>query len=211
MKNPLNIALLIVAIALIGWMIYQNTGSGSSNSVPVEAFNAVGSTISDVAGTDLKIIETVGSTGNVTERGALLDGLKTGTWTTYFPDRRVKTISSYTAGKLHGLYMELNDRGQVELQAFYKEGMLDGPYNKYKQGSRKLEEREYKMDKLHGVYRKYDDLRSKLQQEIHYKDGLQDGPLRYYDQDGNITMEYIYKEGEKVSGGIVETPPAASN
>jgi antitoxin component YwqK of YwqJK toxin-antitoxin module len=201
MKNPVIIILVSLVIGLIGC---QNAGTSTSNSVAAEGFNAAGSTVSSIEGTDVKVIETKDANGLLTERGATLNGLKTGTWTTYYSDQRVKTIASYAAGKLNGLYMEINDRGQVELQAFYKDGMLNGKYAKYKQGSRKLEEREYLMDKLNGVFKKYDDRQSKLQQEIHYKDGVQDGLLRYYDEDGNITMEYIYKNGEKVSGGIVE-------
>ncbi|MFT5764030.1 MAG: antitoxin component YwqK of YwqJK toxin-antitoxin module [Saprospiraceae bacterium] len=210
MKNPVIIILVIIILGLLGWIIYQNSGPSASHSVAAGAFNATGSTVSAIEGTDVKTIESKDANGVLTERGQILNDLKTGTWTSYFSDQRVKTIANYAAGKLNGIYLELNERGQVELQTSYKDDALNGKYAKYKQGSRKLEEREYLMGILHGVVKKYDDRRSKLQQEIHYKNGEQDGPFRYYDEEGNITLEYIYKNGEKVSGGIVEKKPVTA-
>lgn len=204
MKNPVNILLAVVAVGLLGWIIYQNAGSSSAPVTLPEGFDAAGATVFEVDGTDTKMIENRDANGMLKESGALLNGLKTGTWTTYHSDQRVKTISTYVGGKLNGLYMEMTERGMIELQAFYKNGLLEGPYNKYKSGSRKLEERNYLAGELHGVYRKYDDRKNKLQQEIHYKNGIQDGLFRYFDEEGNITMEYTYKDGKKVSGGIVE-------
>jgi len=204
MKNPVNILLGIIALGLLGFIIYKSTGSSSSSTSVPEGFVTAGATVFNVDGTDTKIIETRDANGKLTESGATLNGLKTGTWCTYHPDQRVKSVATYAGGKLNGLYMEMSDRGVIELQAFYKDGLLNGPYAKYKSATRKLEEREYLMGKLNGVYKKYEDRMGKLQQEIYYKNDVQDGPLRYYDDEGNITMEYEYKNGEKVSGGIVE-------
>ena len=100
--------------------------------------------------------------------------------------------------------MELNNRGQIELESGYKNGNLDGPYTMYKSGSRKIEERNYLNGKLHGLFRKYNERKNTVMQEINYKNGLQHGSLKYFDEEGNITMEYEYEDGEKISGGIVE-------
>lgn len=207
MKNPINIILAIIAIGLLGWVIYQSNSGNNSNtpaSTKAEVFDASGSTQIDVEGTDTKIIEKRDANGNLTESGAMLNGLKTGTWVTYHPEQRIKTISSYVGGKLNGIHMELSNRGMVELESFYKDGQLNGNYISFKSGSRKVEERSYKMGQLDGMYRKYYERQNKIQQEISYKNGVQDGPYRFYDEEGNITMEYEYKNGEKISGGIVE-------
>lgn len=211
MKNPVNILLVIIVVGLLGWMIYQSTGktADAPPSTP-ESVNTTGSEIINVSGTDTKLLQTKNN-GLLTETGAMLNDLKTGTWVTYHENQRAKTISSYAGGKLNGLHMELSERGMVELQANYSDGFLDGKYTKYKSGSRVIEERNYKMGKLDGVFKKYNDRKNTVQQEIHYKDGLQHGPLRYFDEDGNVTMEYEYKNGEKVSGGIVEKPAAGEN
>ena len=199
----INIVLGIVVVGLLAWMFMKNSGDAGS-TVAAESFNAAGSTVTAVSGSDLKRVETRNDKGELTESGFLNGDLKTGTWITYHPDGRPKSIATYAGGNLNGLYMEFNNRGQVELESFYVDGLLDGQFTKYRSGSRKLEERQYKMGKLDGVFRKYDDRKNKLQQEIHYKDGRQHGPYRFYDEDGHITMEYEYKNGEKISGGIVK-------
>ncbi len=211
MKNPVNILLALIAIGLLFWVIFKGSNS-SSNLPPVatEGVNTVGSTVFDVEGTDTKMIETRNASGFLTESGAMLNDMKTGSWTTYHPEERIKTISTYVGGKLNGPYIELTERGQIEIQCFYKDGFLDGKYAKYKSGSRKVETHEYKMGKLDGISRKYYDRKDQVQQEINYKDGLQEGLLRYFDEEGNVTMEYQYKNGEKISGGIVEKKPAAA-
>ena len=38
-----------------------------------------------------------------------------------------------------------------------------------------------------------------------FKDGKPHGKMSFYDEE-KLIMEYEYKNGEKVSGGIVETP-----
>lgn len=200
-NNVINGVLAVIAIGLIGWMFLGK--SDSASEVPQE-FVSVGSTTFDVEGTEVKLVETRDANGILQERGQVLNGLKTGIWTVYHPDARIKSISSYAGGKLNGLYMEMNNRGQVELEAGYKNGNLDGSYIKYKSGSRKLEERNYVNGKLNGLFRKYNERKNTISQEINYKDGLQHGSLKYYDEEGNITMEYEYKDGEKISGGIVE-------
>lgn len=206
MKNPITIILLLIALALLGWIIYQGTASGGSNppSTTAENYNASGATVFDVAGSDEKLVETRDANGNLIESGATLKDLKTGTWVTYHPEGRVKTLATYAGGKLNGIYLELTNRGMIELEAFYKDGFLNGKYSMYKSGSRMVEQRNYLMGKLHGIYHTYHERKNKVQKEISYKNGVQDGPYRFYDEEGNVTMEYIYKDGEKVSGGIVE-------
>jgi len=210
MKNPINIVLAVIAVALLGWVIYQSSGSGGTNTpnTAAESFNAAGATVFNVEGSDEKIVETRDANGNLTESGATLNDLKTGAWVTYHPEGRVKTLATYAGGKLNGIYLELTNRGMIELEAFYKDGSLNGKYNVYKSGSRKVEERNYLMGKLHGIYNTYHDRKNQVQKEISYKNGVQDGPYRFYDEEGNLTMEYIYKNGEKVSGGIVEKKAA---
>lgn len=201
--KAINILLGIIVIGLVGWFFMKGSNDASP-SVSAESFNASGAAVTAVSGSDLQRVETRNDKGELAESGFLKGELKTGTWLTYHPEGRPKSIATYAGGKLNGLYMELNNRGQVELESFYVDGLLNGNYTAYRSGSRITEERQYKMGKLDGVFKKYDDRKNNLQQEIHYKNGLQDGPYRFYDEEGNITMEYQYKDGNKVSGGIVE-------
>lgn len=204
----INILLVVVAIGLLGWIFMKGSSDAADTSVTAESYNAAGAVLTPIPGSDLQRTETRNEQGGLVETGFLKGDLKSGTWLTYHPEGRPKSIATYAGGKLNGLYMELNNRGQVELESFYIDGLLHGQYTAYRSGSRLLEERQYKMGKLDGVFKKYDERRSKLQQEIHYKDGTQHGPYRFYDEEGNITMEYEYKNGEKVGGGIIENSDA---
>ena len=202
MKNSLNIALIVIVVLLIGLNIYKNSVGDKTPSVVAGPVNAEGFNTIEIDGSPIKKLEKYDENNVLIESGETLDGMKTGTWTTYFTDGRVKSISSYIAGKLNGVQVNFTDRGQVELQAFYKDGILHGPWTSYNNGSRKKEERVYNMGKLNGINRHYNRV-GKLQKEMGFKDDVQHGIFRYYDEEGNITLEYEYKNGEKVSGGIV--------
>ncbi len=207
MKDPINIALTVAVVLLLGYTVYKNMDGNSSSdeniSIPVGPVDANGYNVTEIEGTPIKKMEKYGENNVLIESGEVLNDLKTGTWTTYHPDGRVKSVSSYLSGKPDGLYLVLTDKGHVELQAFYKDGVFDGNWITYQNGSRKKEERVYKMGKLNGVNRHYDRT-GKLQKEIEFKNDVQDGIFKYYDTEGNITLEYEYKNGEKVSGGIVK-------
>ncbi len=206
MKDYINIALIAVIIILIGFTVYKNTGGDSSSnnsSISVGPVDANGYTVIDIEGTSVKKLEKHNENNILIESGETLNDLKTGTWTTYYQEGRIKSISSYLAGKPNGIHIELSDRGHVELQALYVDGQLHENWVSYQNGSRKLEERVYNMGKLNGVNRHYDRT-GKLQKEIEFKNDVQDGIFKYYDEQGNITLEYEYKNGEKVKGGIVK-------
>ena len=206
MKNSLNIALIVIVVLLIGLNVYKKSSGGdadsSAPSVTAGPVNAEGFSTIEIDGSPVKKLEKYDENNVLIESGETLNDLKTGTWTTYYTDGRVKSISSYIAGKLNGVQVNFTDRGQVELQAFYKDGILHGSWTSYNNGSRKKEERMYNMGKLDGINRHYNRV-GKLQKEIGFKNDLQHGVFKYYDDDGNVTLEYEYENGEKVKGGIV--------
>ena len=157
-----------------------------------------------VPGQNLQFVVKKDENGNLLESGYLENGVKTGAWTTYtdagpFP----KTIASFVQGNHNGVYIEFNDRGQVETVSNYKNNKLHGKWGKYRFG-RPEETAVYKDGELHGVYAKYFARDGKIQNTIEYKDGKQDGYYRFFNEEGETTLEYLYKDGEKVSGGIVE-------
>lgn len=179
-------------------------GSSSDNSgIPEGPVDANEYTVIDIAGTSVKVLEKYDEKNILIESGETLNDLKTGMWSTYYADGRVKSITSYLAGKLNGVQVNFSDRGHVELQAFYKNDLLHGNWTTYKSGSRKIEERVYLLGNLEGINRHYDKS-GKLQKEIGFKNGVQHGIYKYYDAKGNITLEYEYENGKKISGGMVE-------
>jgi antitoxin component YwqK of YwqJK toxin-antitoxin module len=195
MKNILFLCLATLCISC-------GKNSGQMQSKPATTPNMQGFTVTDFDNGIQKATKKDAS-GVVVEEGELLQNLKNGTWVTYHPkDSRIKTISNYINGKKNGVYLELNDRGSVELQCYYSNDVLDGKWVKYKFGSRPEKEIDYSMGKMNGFYREYHD-NGKKQKEIAYKDGVQHGTFRHFNEEEKVVMEYEYKDGQKVSGGIV--------
>lgn len=198
--------LRILLFGLLVTMIACGEPSGSETSTSADAANLEGFTTERLANGITKAVKS-NAEGGIAEQGTLLNGVKNGTWTTYHPNGRVQSITSFVNGKKDGLHMELTNRGQVELSCHYKNDEYDGLYATYKFGTRPIKAIEYKNGELDGFYREYHDSNGKLQKEISYKNGVQDGPFRQYNADEQLIMEYEYKDGKKVSGGIV-TPEA---
>lgn len=134
----------------------------------------------------------------IIEEGRLLNGLRSGTWFTYevggaFPEK----IMTYANGMANGPYYALNERGQIEVKAYYKDNKLHGDWAEYKFG-RPIKEATYYNGELNGVYREYKTGSGKIQKEIEYKMGKMNGRYLFYDDEGNVVLDYQYKNGEKV-------------
>lgn len=197
-----NVFLFLIGITLM------SCGS-KTDSTPVSA-DLAGFAISDYPSGNIKKALRTDGTGAVLEEGEVINGVKNGTWVTYHPEgERVKSVTNYVNGRKNGLHVELNNRGQVELQCFYSDDVLNGKWAKYKFGTRVEKEVNYKMGNFDGVYKEYHG-NGKLQKEINYKDGVQHGSFKQYNDTEQLVMEYEYDNGKKVSGGII-TPPAAGS
>lgn len=184
-------------------MVLSSCQSGSGNSGA--AADLTGFQTEAVSGTDLQRVFRTDGQGVVLEEGFIRDGLKEGTWVTYFPENGFpKTVASFAGSLYNGPFIGFNDRGNVELRAYYKNNLLHGFWSSYK-FARPTETREYDNGKLTGILRKYNDRTGKLLEEIHYKNDKYDGPYRFYNDAGQVTVEYLYKEGEKISGGEILT------
>ncbi len=180
----------------------------NSGSAPVSA-DFAGYAMIDFPGSSIKKAIKTDGAGVILEEGEVIDGVKNGTWITYHPEgERAKSITNYVNGRKNGLHLEMNNRGQVELQCFYADDVLDGKWAKYKFGSRPEKEVTYKMGNFDGVYKEYHG-NGKLQKEVNYKDGVQHGSFKQYNDQEQLVMEYEYADGKKVSGGVV-TPPATA-
>ena len=182
--------------------VFFGCSGGGVSSGPV--FDEEGYDIIDIRGSALQKAEKKDANGVVIKEGYLLNGVKTGAWITYHPDNQLpQTITNWVDGVASGLYLEMNDRGQVELRASYLNNKLDGAWGKYRFG-RPTHLAEYKEGELHGVYKEFNTRDGKILKEIHYKNGKYDGPYLFYNDEGEVTVQYEYRNGEKVSGGIAE-------
>jgi len=181
-----------------------NNSSSSSTAVPADL---TGFSVVDFANSPVSKAMKVNTAGNIEEEGELVNGVKNGTWVTYYPnDGRVKSVTNFVNGKKNGLHMEMTNRGQVDLQCFYADDILDGKWSKYKFGNRLEKEVNYKMGKFDGFYREYHS-NGKMMREIQYKNGIKDGMFKQFNDQEQVILEYTYKNDEKVSGGVVTPPP----
>jgi len=135
--------------------------------------------------------------GNVLEEGEYNSNLREGAWTIYHTNGYPKEILSYVAGQKHGIWLTLDNRGQLLERAYFYNDSRNGPYIKYNR-SRIKEEHTYRDGVLSGSFKKFYD-NGKIMEESNYVDGKLDGLARWYDQEGNVTIEYEYKNGEWIN------------
>ncbi len=178
-------------------------GDQNSGAVTITSGDFSGYEVVNISNGPLQKATKTTANGSLDEDGFIYEGAKFGTWTSYYPDGKVKSTTQFANGRKNGLHLEFNDRCQITLQTNYLDDQIHGRHTKFRHGSRKEEEGEYKNGVLHGVSRTYDKL-GKVQREISYQDGKLHGPNVFYNEDGQKTMEYQYENGEKVSGGIVD-------
>ena len=197
MKKISAVVLSLMVLASCG----NNVGSSGS------AFSEEGYELSNVPGANIQKAIKKNVDGIVVEEGYLSNGIQTGSWITYHPDNQLpKSMVNYANGMRNGLYLEFNDRGQIELRASYKNNQLHGAWGKYRFG-RPTNTAFYDEGELDGVYKEYNMRDGKLIKEISYKSGKYDGPYKFYNDKGEVTLSYEYKNGEKVSGGIIQEEP----
>lgn len=188
----MRVLLLIVAIFILGACSNPQAIS-SANPMDLEGYE-----ILEIPGSTTKTVRKMSADGSIIEDGQVLNGVKTGVWVTYQPGKPYpQKIITYTNGNANGPYFEFNNRGQLELKAYYKNNKLDGYWAQYSFG-RPTHEATYKDGELNGVYREFKAVSGKVQKEISYKNGKMDGKYLFYDEEGNISLDYTYKNGEKV-------------
>ncbi|MEM1408036.1 MAG: toxin-antitoxin system YwqK family antitoxin [Bacteroidota bacterium] len=134
--------------------------------------------------------------GLPSEQGDYLNGQKHGTWTAYHNNDLVKSITTYLNGVKQGTHIEIDDRGQLLLKAYYHNGEYDGSYLAYKR-TKVVERRFYKDGKLEGTLNKYYDNGNIMEESI-YQNGKLNGVAKWYDQEGNVTLEYEYQDGQLI-------------
>ncbi len=167
-------------------------------------FATEGYEVVDMEGANLQKAIKKDANGNIVEEGYLLNGAQNGAWITYYPEKNLpKSITYYVNGVVTGLYLEFNDRGQIEVRASYNQNKLDGPWGQYRFG-RPTTLAHYKDGERDGVYKEFNMRDGKIRKEIHYKNGQYHGGYKFFNDKGEVTVEYEYKDGEKVSGGIVQ-------
>ncbi len=203
MSSRIIFLLVVFAVALIS--------CGEKQSAPtVAAGEWSGFKTTDVLNSDSKFLSSEDENGFPAEVGYVTDNVKDGVWLTYHTPRvtnvrgesRIKTLETYHKGRLEGLSLEFDQRGQIIKKAYYRNGELNGPFVTYKFG-RPLEIVPYVNGVIEGKVMKYYP-GGKVREEIDYKAGVQHGNYNHYNEDQKLDLQYVYENGQKVSGGIIE-------
>ncbi len=196
----------------------QNSGGSSSTTSSETKTEAAGGDLEGFMLTDLagskyqkaeKLDENYTLSKGVHVEGYVLNGKREGTWVTY--EKRYglpKAVTPYKDGQIHGIVLNFDDRGAVNMRSAYVNGKLDGYKVVYTRTIIK-DEMFYKNGELHGTKKSFFD-DGKIRQETEYDNGKRNGKDTYYRQDGTISLQYEYKNGERV-GEVKDppTPPAA--
>lgn len=200
MRSLLAILLLVGVYSCESATQETEPAPQATDSQPAEDY-----TLEAIPGTDLMQATKLNDQQQVIETGFYLNGLPQGTWKFFNPLKKdfPEKVINYHQGVMQGLYLEINERGQITLKANYLNNELHGTWGSYKFG-RPLKTATYVNGQLDGPYREYTATRGTVQREIYYKMGKEHGSYRYFDEDGNVTVEYQYENGEKIGGGIVE-------
>ncbi len=138
--------------------------------------------------------------GYTSEVGFVSNGMMNGTWLTYYPDGKIKSMTTFSNNTKTGPHVEFNKRSQIELLANYNNGQLNGSYGEYKNG-RPLKESNYSNGKLDGEMKSYFESGrniGKIQELVEFKNGVQHGKMEYYNEEGEVILSYTYKNGNKV-------------
>lgn len=154
--------------------------------------------ISDYPSSELK--KGVVKNGEITiEEGDILSGQRHGMWISYFPDGRIKTITSYQNGIKQGPEIQFENSGYVTSKTPYFNNKIDGEYQFYQRG-KVIERKNYADGKLNGLVQKFYP-KGSIMEESTYVDGIIDGEAKWYNQEGEVTIRYTYDMGELVDDG----------
>ena len=173
----------------------------NSNTPSVGTGDFSGFELTAVEGTELSRA-VLNENGVKMEEGFVANGMKQGTWMTFFGDGRIKTLGSYVNDNLDGVHLEFDQRGQIVKRSFHADGQLHGESSTYKFG-RPQEIIPYQSGTVSGTVRRFY-VNGKIMEEIQFKNGKQDGYYHHYNEQEQMDLKYEYKNGEKVSGGMVD-------
>ena len=132
------------------------------------------------------------------EEGIVRNGVKDGSWLTYYDDRLnlLESLGNYKDGVLHGTFTKFANNGLVTDVLFFVNGVQEGITRKYK-SSKLVEESFYKNGKLNGQRKTYY-TSGETKVESNFVNGKRDGVEKYYDEEGNVSIEYKYRQGVRL-------------
>ena len=198
-----KLPIIILVLTFFAFACTSNSNQSSSSSDLGEKVDLDLYQTRDIPNTNWKHVERKDSDGKISEQGFMSNGVKTGTWTNYYPrDGQIQSIKNYFEGVLMGPYLEFDTHGRLNKQINYENNQMSGLLGEYQNG-RLMKQIDYIDGKIHGYMREFNNKSIKIR-EAAFKNDVLDGEVNNYNDEGKLVLQYIYKNGDKVSGGIID-------
>jgi len=128
-----------------------------------------------------------------TSKGAFVNDLKDGCWTTYTADGKLTRIDNYNKGLREGIAVEIDQRGYLVGEMYYVNDLIEGTAKKFFYGTNPASQIDYLHGKINGkkkIY--YENSAGKLMEESEYKNDIKEGPSNFFLISGDPVAEYNY-------------------
>jgi len=129
-------------------------------------------------------------------KGLYVNDQKEGNWISYGSNGNLMRIEAFSKGLHEGIFMEIDQRGYLVTEMYYKNNLLEGVAKKYFYGTNPASVIDYKQGKMNGkkkVY--YENAAGKLTEESEYTNDIKSGSSNFYAINGDPIAEFIYKDG----------------
>lgn len=156
--------------------------------------NSSGDTINITDSNHLRQGEWILPRGMVYETGNYVDNKKDGIWIFYGVTEKPQLLEEYKGGKLNGISLVFDEKGNIRNERHFKDGKLEGLNVFYSHEGIKLMKRYYKNGLLHGYFYKYYD-NGKLMEKSYYWQDKKDSISTFYNESEQLLALIHYKKG----------------
>ncbi len=137
------------------------------------------------------------SAGHLVYEGSFKDGEPVGTFRYFYPDGKIKTISTLSQNGTHALVVSYFQNGQKMASGTYLNEKRDSLWQFYSEKDGALVSEEYyKTGAKNGISRVFFS-GGGVAEKTTWKNGVMDGQSEQYFSDGKIKVRLTYKNGEK--------------
>lgn len=133
------------------------------------------------------------SDGDTLKFQEFADNLPNGLKKEYYLESKVKKISNYQNGLLHGCQIRFAENGNKELAIAYYEGKKDGSWTYYFDDQKIARSEEWEKGEKEGAFKTFNNM-DKLISEQYFKKGVPTGIHKEYYQDGREKQVKIFSK-----------------
>lgn len=192
---------------LLAFLLYSNTLIAQDNSI-VRQYNSDSTLMATGVLTQFKRQGLWkyynAKTNTLLTEGTFKDGIRDGTWTSFYPDGKRNVVADYRDGKLFGPSQVYDADGALKRQIVFQDSVIVGKYVEYygRTGipdyvdpKQVFRAGQYENNMKTGQWVEYHEF-GELAVREYYEKGLRNGPYLEYSPEGDLITEAVYKEGK---------------